>query len=78
MDPKHLPFCFYDDSLFGCPPLQELVRYRIIISTYMSSSLLHAEGVRRGHFSHIILDEAGQASEPETMVPISNLGQKGT
>ncbi|KAL9237638.1 hypothetical protein vseg_012163 [Gypsophila vaccaria] len=78
MNPKYLPFCFYEDSLFRCPPIKSLLRYRIIITTYMSSSLLHVEGVKRGNFSHIILDEAGQASEPETMVPISNLCQRET
>ncbi|KAK9664322.1 hypothetical protein RND81_14G033300 [Saponaria officinalis] len=78
MNPKYLPFCFYDEGLFRCPPVKALLSYRIIITTYMSSSLLHAEGLKRGYFSHIILDEAGQASEPETMVPISNLCQKDT
>uniref|UniRef100_A0A5B7BCG1 RNA helicase n=1 Tax=Davidia involucrata TaxID=16924 RepID=A0A5B7BCG1_DAVIN len=66
-------FCFFKDSIFECPPLKVLMCYRIIISTYMSASLLYAEGIRRGHFSHIFLDEAGQASEPETMTPLSHL-----
>ncbi|KDP40205.1 hypothetical protein JCGZ_02203 [Jatropha curcas] len=71
-------FCFFDEFLFKCPPLCALTRYRIIISTYMSASFLYGEGVERGHFSHIFLDEAGQASEPESMVPISNLSQRDT
>ncbi|XP_020590457.1 probable RNA helicase SDE3 isoform X2 [Phalaenopsis equestris] len=69
-------FCFFEGTTFKCPPLKALLRYRVIISTYMSSFLLHAEGIRNGHFSHIFLDEAGQASEPETMVPISTLCEK--
>lgn len=73
-----LRFCFFDEMVFKCPPLRALLKYKIIISTYMSASLLYAEGIRRGHFSHIILDEAGQASEPETMIPISNLCIKET
>ncbi|KAJ4840716.1 hypothetical protein Tsubulata_023462, partial [Turnera subulata] len=52
--------------------LEALLQYRIIISTCMSSSLLHAEGVKHGHFAHMFLDECGQASEPEVMVPLSN------
>ncbi|KAK9288065.1 hypothetical protein L1049_016511 [Liquidambar formosana] len=71
-------FCFFEELIFKCPPVKALMRYRIIISTYMSASLLYAEGVKRGQFSHIFLDEAGQASEPETMIPISNLCRKGT
>lgn len=71
--PDFLRFCFFDDMVFRCPPVNALLQYRIVISTYMSASLLYAEGIRRGHFSHIFLDEAGQASEPETMVPLSHL-----
>lgn len=73
-----LQFCSFEESSFNCPPLNILMRYRIIISTYASASQLYAEGIRRGHFSHIFLDEAGQASEPETLIPLSHLCQKGT
>lgn len=76
--PDHIRFCFFDEQIFKCPPLAALIRYRIIISTYMSASLIYAEGVDRGHFSHIFLDEAGQASEPESMVPISSYCKKDT
>lgn len=71
--PDLLRFCFFEDMVFKCPPLKALLHCKIIISTYMSASMLYTEGIRKGHFSHIFLDEAGQASEPETMVPISNL-----
>ncbi|KAJ1298699.1 hypothetical protein BS78_01G473800 [Paspalum vaginatum] len=71
-------FCFFEDRIFKCPPLQALVRYKIVISTYTSSYLLQAEGIRRGHFTHIFLDEAGQASEPEAMVPLSGLCGRDT
>ncbi|KAG8370233.1 hypothetical protein BUALT_Bualt14G0095700 [Buddleja alternifolia] len=66
-------FCCVEDFIFQCPSRADLVRYRIIISTYSSASHLYAEGVKRGHFGYIFLDEAGQASEPETMVPLSHL-----
>ncbi|KAI3408241.1 uncharacterized protein J3R85_020417, partial [Psidium guajava] len=75
---EHIRYCFFVESVFRCPPLDALMRYRIIISTYTSSSLLRSEGVERTHFSHIFLDEAGQASEPECMVPIANLCQNET
>ncbi|GAV89955.1 AAA_11 domain-containing protein/AAA_12 domain-containing protein [Cephalotus follicularis] len=78
MKPDHMRFCLFEDSIFKCPPLGALTSFRIIISTYMSASLLYAEGVERGHFSHIFLDEAGQASEPESMIPISNLCHRET
>lgn len=80
INPDYIEFCYVEEGelIFKCPPLRDLMRYRIIISTYASASLLYAEGIKRGHFSHIFLDEAGQASEPETMVPLSNLCRKDT
>lgn len=77
-NPEFLRFSFFDEFFFKCPPVSALICYRIIISTYMSSCLLYAEGVSRGHFSHIFLDEAGQASEPESMIPIANLYKRKT
>ncbi|KAI3958755.1 hypothetical protein MKX01_017755 [Papaver californicum] len=77
--PDNLCFCYFEDDLiFKCPPLGALKRFRIVISTYSSASLLYAEGVKKGNYSHIFLDEAGQASEPETMIPIANLCRKQT
>ncbi|XP_020230053.1 probable RNA helicase SDE3 [Cajanus cajan] len=76
--PELIRFCFFDDLVFKCPPVNALIHYRIIISTYMSAGLLYAEDVSRGHFSHIFLDEAGQASEPETLIPVSHLCTRDT
>ncbi|KAI9084819.1 hypothetical protein K1719_033225 [Acacia pycnantha] len=67
----------YMGLLALCPPPEVLKCYRIIISIYINSYLLES-GVNRGHFSHIFLDEAGQVSEPETVVPISNLVERET
>ncbi|XP_057961607.1 probable RNA helicase SDE3 isoform X2 [Malania oleifera] len=78
VQPNHIRFCFCQELVFKCPPFKALMRYKIIISTYMSASFLYAEGIQRGHFSHIFLDEAGQASEPEAMIPISGLAQRST
>ncbi|KAL5712554.1 RNA helicase [Ranunculus cassubicifolius] len=75
---EHIQFCYFEDNVFKCPPLKALMRYRIIVSTYMSASLLYAEGIKQGHFSHIFLDEAGQSSEPETMIPVSHLCRENT
>ncbi|XVF28804.1 hypothetical protein REPUB_Repub15cG0063300 [Reevesia pubescens] len=78
VNPDFLRFCFFEEFVFKCPPCSALTCYRIIISTYMSSSLLYAESVGNSYFSHIFLDEAGQASEPESMIPIANLCQRET
>ncbi|TXG72089.1 hypothetical protein EZV62_000668 [Acer yangbiense] len=76
--PDYTRFCFFDEYIFKCPPLGALIRYRVVISTYMSACLLYAEGLDCGHFTHIFLDEAGQASEPESMVPIACHCQRDT
>lgn len=73
VNPKHIDFCFAEDFIFRCPSRWDLVQFRIIICTYTSASLLYAGGIKRGHFSYFFLDEAAQASEPETMVPLSHL-----
>nr|KAF6270591.1 Mov10 like RISC complex RNA helicase 1 [Pipistrellus kuhlii] len=45
-------------------------RFRIIISTCSSAGLFYQIGVRVGHFTHVFVDEAGQASEPECLIPL--------
>ncbi|XP_057771655.1 probable RNA helicase SDE3 [Salvia miltiorrhiza] len=78
INPDHIDFCSHEDGIFVCPPCKDLEQYRIIVSTYASASILYAGGILKGHFSYIFLDEAGQASEPEAMVPVSHLQSRNT
>lgn len=73
-------YCCYntEEEIYFCPPVNELREYKLIVSTYMSSARLHKSGLPAGHFTHIFLDSAGQASEPETMVPIANFATEQT
>ncbi|XP_018362721.1 PREDICTED: probable RNA helicase armi [Trachymyrmex cornetzi] len=48
-----------------------LGRHRITIGTCNMLGILHNMGFPRGHFSHILVDEAGQATEPEIMIPLN-------
>ncbi|XP_012230039.2 probable RNA helicase armi [Linepithema humile] len=48
-----------------------LGRHRITIGTCSSLGILYNMGFPRGHFSHILIDEAGQATEPEIMIPMN-------
>ena len=79
MNASLLRFCTYSGGFFTCASRAALRMYKIIVTTYTSASYLyHAERVNPGHFSHIILDDASQVSEPETMIPISRLIEKNT
>jgi len=78
--PEIYPYCCYSkkEEIYYCPPLEQLREYKLIVSTYMSAARLHDSGLHVGHFTHIFLDTAGQASEPETMVPIANFATEQT
>ncbi|KAK9298847.1 hypothetical protein QLX08_007954 [Tetragonisca angustula] len=48
-----------------------LGRHRITIGTCVALGILNNIGFSRGHFSHVLVDEAGQATEPEIMIPLN-------
>ncbi|KAK9188409.1 hypothetical protein WN944_019812 [Citrus x changshan-huyou] len=74
-----LPLCLYEGGeCFQLPSLQELMRFRVIFSTFTSSFRLHNEGIPAGHFSHIFLVDASSATEPETMIALTNLANENT
>ncbi|KAM1302027.1 hypothetical protein ACFX2H_012993 [Malus domestica] len=73
-----LPSCLYKEPYFSCPPTEELCKFRVIFSTYMSSFRLHDKGLTAGHFSHIFLVDASSAIEPETMVALTTFADKNT
>ncbi|NXW66608.1 M10L1 helicase, partial [Eurystomus gularis] len=58
------PYCKDGDDI------QKALWFRIIITTCNSAGMFYQAEIRLGHFTHVILDEAGQASEPETLIPI--------
>ncbi|KAJ7034542.1 P-loop containing nucleoside triphosphate hydrolase protein [Mycena alexandri] len=65
-----------DNSTFVLPVVDDLRKYRVVVSTCISGGVPANLGIKRGHFTHIFCDEAGQATEPEVMLPIkSNAGQ---
>lgn len=51
--------------------LSVLGRHRIIVGTCSALGILYNMGVKPGHFTHIVVDEAGQCTEPEIMIPLS-------
>ena len=63
---------------FDIPPVEELVKFRVVVSTCLSASVPHSIGIRAGHFSHIFVDEAGQACEPEALLAARTLATPNT
>lgn len=59
------PYCTVGENL------DIIVRYRILVCTCVSSGLLYSLGLKTGHFTHVFVDESGQATEPECLIPIS-------
>ncbi|KAM9277463.1 RNA helicase Mov10l1 [Cariama cristata] len=49
--------------------------FRIIITTCSSAGMFYQTEIRLGHFTHVILDEAGQANEPESLIPIGLISE---
>ncbi|CAI9787053.1 unnamed protein product [Fraxinus pennsylvanica] len=75
-----LQSCSYEEEVecFLCPRLDELEKFQVILTTFISSFRLYAEGLKTGHFSHIFLVDASSATEPEAMVPLANFANDST
>ncbi|KAM4618202.1 RNA helicase Mov10l1 [Polymixia lowei] len=50
--------------------------HRIVVSTCSSAGMFHNIGLHVGHFTHMFLDEAGQATEPEALIPMSFVSER--
>ncbi|NXN99240.1 M10L1 helicase, partial [Rhinopomastus cyanomelas] len=55
--------------------IQKASWFRIVITTCVSAGMFYQAEIRLGHFTHVILDEAGQASEPESLIPIGLISE---
>eukprot|EP01062_Namystynia_karyoxenos_P074489 TRINITY_DN713_c0_g3_i1.p1 TRINITY_DN713_c0_g3~~TRINITY_DN713_c0_g3_i1.p1 ORF type:complete len:1121 (+),score=344.73 TRINITY_DN713_c0_g3_i1:472-3834(+) len=51
--------------------VSKLASFRVIVATCNAAFYLYSLGLPRHHFTHIFVDEAGQATEPDCIVPIS-------
>ncbi|XP_067126057.1 putative helicase mov-10-B.1 [Centruroides vittatus] len=74
--PEKLKECSNIDSIFGkifYPSCKSLMQYRIIVTTLVTAGRLVSAALPCNHFTHIFIDEAGNSSEPETIISISGL-----
>ncbi|XP_060100380.1 RNA helicase Mov10l1 [Heteronotia binoei] len=55
--------------------IRQASRFRIIVVTCSSAGMFYQIGIRIGHFTHVFVDEAGQASEPECLIPLGLISE---
>jgi helicase MOV-10 len=70
--------CINANNVFAMPPIDELLKYRVVVATCLTGAAPAGMGAKRGHFSHIFVDEAGQGKEPEVVLPIKSLADDKT
>ncbi|CAH1397953.1 unnamed protein product [Nezara viridula] len=56
---------------FKIPKVEDILKHRVIVVTLSISMHLSTMGLRKGHFTHILLDEAAQAMECEAIMPLA-------
>lgn len=68
-------FCRYSEreGSFDVPPPKELAKFAVVAATCNMASKLAHYGLKRGHFTHIVIDEAGHATEPEAFAVFASL-----
>ena len=71
--PGLLKFCSVDGQQCTLLPSASIGRFRLVIATAISAATLYALGVEVAAFSHIVLDEAGHATEPEAFAAACGL-----
>jgi len=57
--------------------VEDVSKYRVVIMTLVTSGRLSLAQLPKGHYTHVFIDEAGHATEPEALIPISGLLANG-
>ncbi|CUA74319.1 hypothetical protein RSOLAG22IIIB_11143 [Rhizoctonia solani] len=65
-------------NTFWIPGMQQLKSYRVVVATCSTAAMLYGLGIEAGTYTHIFIDEAGQGSEPEVMIPILTMAGPNT
>uniref|UniRef100_A0A8C1D6B3 RNA helicase n=1 Tax=Cyprinus carpio carpio TaxID=630221 RepID=A0A8C1D6B3_CYPCA len=78
-DPKDIPkvlkysTCNLEGEMIVFPCKEDLMCYKILVSTLVTAGRLVTGGFPVDHFSHIFVDEAGHAIESETIISVAGL-----
>ena len=67
-------YCLIKDGMFVLPCRDDVVEHRVVITTLSTSQVLLGLEVLHGFFTHILIDEAAQALEPEALNPLKFAG----
>ncbi|TBU29435.1 P-loop containing nucleoside triphosphate hydrolase protein [Dichomitus squalens] len=76
--PELTAYCHRPGNVYTLPQMDTLMRFKVIVSTCNNASFAYNIGMPVGHFTHIFVDEAGQASEPEILTAIKPLSAEST
>ncbi|XP_033121763.1 putative helicase MOV-10 isoform X2 [Anneissia japonica] len=55
------------------PVIEEIQQYRVVVTTLVTAGRLASAYFPINHFTHVFIDEAGHAEEPEAIIAVSNL-----
>ncbi|XP_072305986.1 putative helicase mov-10-B.2 [Eucyclogobius newberryi] len=58
---------------YNFPAKEELMEYKIVVTTLITAGRLVSGNIPMGHFTHVFVDEAGHAVETECIVPLAGL-----
>ncbi|XP_023681367.1 putative helicase mov-10-B.1 isoform X2 [Paramormyrops kingsleyae] len=83
VDPKNIPnklqeCCNFENDGFVFPSKKTLMTYSVLVTTLYTAGRFVTGGFPMNHFTYIFVDEAGQATEPETIISIAGLLQAET
>jgi len=61
------------DGEYFYPALPLLMQYKVVVTTLVTAGRLVSAAVPSTHFTFVFIDEAGQATEPETVIALAGL-----
>ena len=63
-----------ENNAYVLPTRNDVIRHRVVITTLAMSKHLLELQLNHGFFTHILVDEAAQALEPEALIPLALAG----